>query len=131
MEHATAAPTAPPARIIPPTLNPTSMSAPPPAGFAIEPSIAPPAITRGTLVDEPTTAQAPVVPEPTEIVIPRFTPRIREALQLLADAAACAQDVGSDIWQFSVELSALRRGDSPTTNAAGSSPKAWPATLAK
>ncbi|HET6326814.1 MAG TPA: hypothetical protein VFG04_19205, partial [Planctomycetaceae bacterium] len=44
-----------------------------------------------------------------EIVVPRFTPRIREALQLLADAAACAQDVGADTWQFSVELSALRR----------------------
>jgi hypothetical protein len=27
----------------------------------------------------------------------------------LADAAACAQDVGADVWQFSVELSALRR----------------------
>jgi hypothetical protein len=45
----------------------------------------------------------------TEIVVPRFTPRIREALQLLADAASCAQDVGADVWQFAVELSALRR----------------------
>src|SRR5262249_54147023 len=48
-------------------------------------------------------------PEGTEIVVPRFTPRIREALQLLADASACAQDVEADVWQFSVELSALRR----------------------
>ena len=139
MEHATAAPSAPPARTIPPTQNPTPMPAPPTAGLVLEPmpvattlapsgttpsgttqsgiapstfapsSIAPPALARGRHVDEPTTAQAPVVPEATEIVIPRFTPRIREALQLLADAAACAQDVGADIWQFSVELSALRR----------------------
>jgi hypothetical protein len=49
------------------------------------------------------------VPDATEIVVHRFTPRIREALTLLADAAACAQDVGADVWQFSVELSALRR----------------------
>jgi hypothetical protein len=53
-------------------------------------------------------ASAPV-PDATEIVVHRFTPRIREALTLLTDAAACAQDVGADVWQFSVELSALRR----------------------
>ena len=124
MEHATAAPSAPPARTIPPTQNPSPMPAPPTAGLVLEPmpvpddfapsgskssDLATPAVTRGTHVGEPSTAQAPIVPEPTEIVIPRFTPRIREALQLLADAAACAQDVSADIWQFSVELSALRR----------------------
>jgi hypothetical protein len=49
------------------------------------------------------------LPEGAEIVVPRFTPRIREALALLMDAAACAQDVGADVWQFSVELSAFRR----------------------
>src|SRR4051794_38309199 len=35
--------------------------------------------------------------------------RIQSALSLLLDAAACADDVGADVWQFSVELSALRR----------------------
>src|ERR1700728_2658492 len=113
MEHATGAPSAPFARPIPPTQNSTTMPAPPTAGLVLEPmpvaatlapsggasssfapsTIAPPSLTRGKHVDEPTTAQTPVVLEPTEILIPRFTPRIREALQLLADAAACAQDV--------------------------------------
>ncbi len=136
MEHGTGAPTAPPAKTVPPTLNPATMPAPPTVGFALEPmpvvdefassNLTPsnltsnltssglavdrapaPAIARSTNVDA--TASGPVTLDPSEIVIPRFTPRLREALQLLADAAACAKDVGADIWQFSVELSALRR----------------------
>src|SRR3954447_20733187 len=35
--------------------------------------------------------------------------RIETALSLLLDASVCAQDVGVDPWQFSVELGALRR----------------------
>src|SRR5580704_8180571 len=42
-------------------------------------------------------AASALAAEATEIIVPRFTPRIREALQLLADAAACAQDVGADV----------------------------------
>jgi hypothetical protein len=40
---------------------------------------------------------------------PRFTPPIHSALALLMDAATCAQDVGAEMWQFSVEISALLR----------------------
>jgi hypothetical protein len=40
---------------------------------------------------------------------PRFTPPIHSALALLMDAATCAQDVGAELWQFSVEISALLR----------------------
>jgi hypothetical protein len=39
----------------------------------------------------------------------RFTPPIHSALSLLMDAATCAQDVGAEVWQFSVEISALLR----------------------
>jgi hypothetical protein len=39
----------------------------------------------------------------------RFTPPIHSALALLMDAATCAQDVGAETWQFSVEISALLR----------------------
>ena len=39
----------------------------------------------------------------------RFTPPIHSALSLLLDAATCAQDVGAELWQFSVEISALLR----------------------
>lgn len=39
----------------------------------------------------------------------RFTPPIHSALALLMDAATCAQDVGAELWQFSVEISALLR----------------------
>jgi len=45
----------------------------------------------------------------SEIAIPRFTPQVRAALLLLLDAAECAQDACTDVWQFSIELSALRR----------------------
>ncbi len=38
-----------------------------------------------------------------------FTPPIHSALSLLMDAATCAQDVGAELWQFSVEISALLR----------------------
>jgi hypothetical protein len=40
---------------------------------------------------------------------PRFTPPIHSALALLMDAATCAQDVGAELWQFSVEIAALLR----------------------
>ena len=39
----------------------------------------------------------------------RFTPEIRSALLLLLDAAECARDAGTDLWQFSVEISVLRQ----------------------
>jgi hypothetical protein len=79
-----------------------------PASPAPTPSTSPSnASTKAPDVSENTAAS--LAPDATEIVVHRFTPRIREALTLLADAAACAQDVGADVWQFSVELSALRR----------------------
>src|SRR5580704_18039105 len=40
---------------------------------------------------------------------PRFTPPVNSALALLMDAATCAQDVGAELWQFSVEISAFLR----------------------
>jgi hypothetical protein len=39
----------------------------------------------------------------------RFTPEIRSALLVLLDAAECARDAGTDVWQFSVEISVLRQ----------------------
>ena len=41
--------------------------------------------------------------------VARFTPPVHSALSLLMDAATCAQDVGAELWQFSVEISALLR----------------------
>jgi hypothetical protein len=108
MEHATAAviasPTTPadfPPNAPPPTTSPAAFSAP-------MSSTMPPTADLGH-GHATGSLPAAAAPEATEIVVPRFTPRIREALQLLADAAACAQDVGADFWQFAVELSALRR----------------------
>jgi hypothetical protein len=43
-----------------------------------------------------------------DIASSRVTPEIRSALLLLLDAAERAQDAGTDVWQFSVELSVLR-----------------------
>jgi hypothetical protein len=107
MEHATGTAIAPPPTTIEMPANSSTMTASNPANFsaAVTSEMAPPASS--TTLGE--TAHASSPSPDVEIVIPRFTPRIREALQLLADAAACAQDVGADIWQFSVELSALRR----------------------
>ena len=100
MEHATAT-AVPPTRIVElPLITTTTFSAPVAHATPLSASVAD--------ACEPVAAPSAVA-EATEIVVPRFTPRIREALQLLADAAACAQDVGADVWQFSVELSALRR----------------------
>ncbi len=42
-------------------------------------------------------------------LFPRLTPKIRTALSLLLDAAACAEDAAAERWQFSVELAALCR----------------------
>ena len=44
-----------------------------------------------------------------ESVAARLTPPIHKALALLLDAATCANDVGADLWQFSLEMSALLR----------------------
>lgn len=41
--------------------------------------------------------------------------RIQIALGLLVEAAKCAGDVGADVWQFSVEVAALRRAGLSTT----------------
>jgi hypothetical protein len=48
-------------------------------------------------------------PEPANgrIASERFTPEICSALFLLLDAAECAQDGRTDVWQFSIELSVL------------------------
>jgi hypothetical protein len=101
MEHATATAVVPPTRTVELPLTTTAtFSAPLGHAAPLSASVAD--------ACEPVAAPSAVA-EATEIVVPRFTPRIREALQLLADAAACAQDVGADVWQFSVELSALRR----------------------
>jgi hypothetical protein len=115
MEPAPTATIAPPARTAELASNPASMSVPTTAIFSAQAAQAPgPSVFVSTATDasantaENLTASSAAA-EATEIVVPRFTPRIREALQLLADAAACAQDVGTDIWQFSVELAALRR----------------------
>jgi hypothetical protein len=56
---------------------------------------------------EESTERRPVHVSPTTIA--RFTPPIHSALSLLMDAATCAHDVGAEIWQFSVEISALLR----------------------
>lgn len=45
----------------------------------------------------------------SECAVQRFTPQIRSALLLLHDAAACAEDVDAELWQFSVEISALQQ----------------------
>jgi hypothetical protein len=47
----------------------------------------------------------------TRAAIPsaRFTPEIRSALLVLLDAAECARDAGTDVWQFSVEISVLHQ----------------------
>jgi hypothetical protein len=114
MEHATATAIDPLARTIEaPTTTLSTHSAgsnsavTQAASFSAPARVAFPSAS-ATSASEHLAASAPAA-EATEIVVPRFTPRIREALQLLADAAACAQDVGADLWQFSVELSALRR----------------------
>ena len=39
----------------------------------------------------------------------RFTPEIGSALLVLLDAAECARDARTDVWQFSVEISVLRQ----------------------
>jgi hypothetical protein len=41
--------------------------------------------------------------------VARVTPPVHSALSLLMDAAKCAEDVGAELWQFSVEISALLR----------------------
>src|SRR5580704_14565297 len=107
VEHATATATASPLSTVESPSTASSATIPKSVVFSATTTQATPTVSLAA-VGETSAASAPV-PEATEIVIPRFTPRIREALQLLADAAACAQDVGADIWQFSVELSALRR----------------------
>jgi hypothetical protein len=108
MEHATSA-----------TIAPSDGTIDAPHDSASTPASAPASFSAPMIVSESLSSLAatPAVPAPgpvpaseaAEIVVPRFTPRIREALQLLADAAACAQDVGAEMWQFAVELSALRR----------------------
>jgi hypothetical protein len=109
MEHATATASVPPGGTIEApataTLTSHSTATQAPAAFSAAAHAAAPS-SSGANGSEHLSAPAA---ESTEIVVPRFTPRIREALQLLADAAACAHDVGADVWQFSVELSALRR----------------------
>ncbi|HEX4070939.1 MAG TPA: hypothetical protein VHX68_07215, partial [Planctomycetaceae bacterium] len=57
-------------------------------------------------IDE-STEHRPVHVSPSPVA--RFTPPIHSALSLLMDAATCAQDVGAEMWQFSVEISALLR----------------------
>jgi len=47
--------------------------------------------------------------------VARFTPAIYSALALLHDASSCAADVGADVWQFSVEISALLRAGLSTS----------------
>ena len=108
MEHATAAAIAPPPQTAALAPDCSSMSDPASASFSAQPAPTPASLSNPANLAEPPAAAAPAA-DATEVVVPRFTPRIREALQLLADAAACAQDVGTDVWQFSVELSALRR----------------------
>jgi hypothetical protein len=62
--------------------------------------------TLETKPEEPTERRA-VHASPNTVA--RFTPPIHSALSLLMDAATCAQDVGAELWQFSVEISALLR----------------------
>jgi hypothetical protein len=107
MEHATAAVIVPPTTTAELPADPASMHSPTSVNFSATTTYGPPAAESPSAGES--TPGSSSASEATEIVIPRFTPRIREALQLLADAAACAQDVGAEIWQFSVELSALRR----------------------
>jgi hypothetical protein len=108
MEHATTTASVPPGRKLEapatPTLTSHSTAPQAPAAFSTVAALSSCAVNASEHLSAPAVAA-----EATEIVVPRFTPRIREALQLLADAAACAHDVGADVWQFSVELSALRR----------------------
>jgi hypothetical protein len=108
MQHATATVSVPPGMAVEapatPTLTSHSTATQAPAAFS---TVAAPSSCAANGSEH--LAAPAVAAEATEIVVPRFTPRIREALQLLADAAACAHDVGADVWQFSVELSALRR----------------------
>jgi hypothetical protein len=107
MEHATAAATAPPLNSVELPPSPSAAPAPNSVSYSATTTQAGPTVSLAA-IGETRAASAPV-PEATDVVVPRFTPRIREALQLLADAAACAQDVGADVWQFAVELSVLRR----------------------
>jgi hypothetical protein len=107
VEHATATATASPLSTVESPSTASSATIPKSVIFSATTTQATPTVSLAA-VGETSAASAPV-PEATDIVVPRFTPRIREALQLLADAAACAQDVGADVWQFSVELSVLRR----------------------
>jgi hypothetical protein len=71
----------------------------------------PRATERGTVeaLDQPSVH----VGDPTPT---RFTPSIYSALELLLDASSCARDVGADLWQFSVELSALLRAGLTTND---------------
>jgi hypothetical protein len=70
------------------------------------PALTPP--QRMTDSSSPASSESPK-PTNAEIAIPRFTPQIRSALLLLLDAAESARDVGTEIWQFSIELPVLRR----------------------
>jgi hypothetical protein len=68
--------------------------------------LAPPSKTAETSPSSPLDSAKPTNPD---VAIPRFTPQIRSAMLLLLDAVDCARDAGTDVWQFSIEFSALRR----------------------
>src|ERR1700722_19539496 len=86
MEHATAAATAPPLSTVELPPNTSAASAPNSVSYSATTTQAAAPVSLAA-IGETRAASAPV-PEATDIVVPRFTPRIREALQLLATAPA-------------------------------------------